>query len=103
MGAAAVPVLIALTAGSTGAQIQQSRQQAKEERKFRKRTAARQQALEAEATQQQEQERASAQLDRRRDIQRRRVRADQSRLRGGTIRTTPLGVGDAERSAVLGG
>jgi hypothetical protein len=100
MGVAEAVIVSSLFSAAT--RSHEGRKQAKAERKVRKKAEARQNELAEQAEARVAEEEAGLERNRRRDMQRKRLRQQQSRMRGGTIRTSPLGL-PAEGETILGG
>jgi hypothetical protein len=105
MGAAAVPLLVATTVGTTAYQISESRKARKAATSEADRQRAEQAALESEQNEKEKRERFRS--NRMIDIARRSALASFGRSgdRSGTVRTSPLGLpggGNIERKTLLG-
>ncbi|HLB68750.1 MAG TPA: hypothetical protein VJN63_09875 [Thermoplasmata archaeon] len=102
MGAAVVPLLFALSAGSTVAQARESRRQAKDVGRDMENANLRQEALEREAREKIASDLSGEARTKQRNAQRARARATAGLPRGGTILTSPLGI-VGEGPTILGG
>lgn len=102
MGQAAIPFILAASATSSAVGVRQSIAQGRAEKRQRQSLGRKQNRLEQEAQSKLDADKRGDELNRRRDMQRRRMRQRAGNLRGGTILTTPLGLPD-EGSTILGG